>query len=276
MKKIFIFYSLIILTIFGFIYGCSEVKDDLVLAPSPDFHGEGWLSQASSNFHGKVIGADNWNLAQCKSCHGADYSGGTTGASCRTCHTSGPEACNTCHGNSEHIYPPKSISGKLLNTDPGVGAHEQHLVSDTALRNSRPVECQECHLPVSSFSDPNHILKDGKTQATLVFGDLAKKTTEGVTPDPQWDKNTQTCSGTYCHGNFKNGNQNAAPVHNNPNSVYCGTCHGNPTTGNPLPGGTHPTNQNCYLCHGGVINSNGVIINKNLHVNGVVNFSTMH
>jgi hypothetical protein len=75
---------------------------------------------------------------------------------------------------------------------------------------------------------------------------------------------------------FKNGNQDAAPVHNNPGSVYCGTCHGNPSTGNPLPGGTHPNlypnlNQ-CYLCHGGVINQNGTFKDKTRHINGIVDF----
>lgn len=275
MKKIFIFYSLIILTIFGFIYGCSEVKDDVVMAPSTSFHGDGWVNPSSANFHGKSIAAENWDLAMCKSCHGADYSGGTAKVSCNTCHQSGPESCNTCHGNDDHIYPPKSLFGNTLNTQQGVGAHDKHMTTDTLNRISAVVECAECHLPVSSFSDPNHISKDGKTAAGVMFGDLAKTVTEGVTPDPVWDKNAQTCSGSYCHGNFKNGNQTNVPNFLTPNSASCGTCHGNPTTGNPLPGGTHPQNwtlNKCYLCHGAVINSAGQIIDKSKHVNGVVNY----
>jgi predicted CxxxxCH...CXXCH cytochrome family protein len=109
--------------------------------------------------------------------------------------------------------------------------------------------------------------------AGIVFGDLAKTVTTGVTPDPQWNPQTQSCSGVYCHGTFKNGNQNNSPSFITPNSQTCGKCHGNPTTGNPLPGGAHPQNQNCYLCHGIVINQAGVIISKYRHVNGVVNFS---
>jgi predicted CxxxxCH...CXXCH cytochrome family protein len=41
-------------------------------------------------------------LADCRVCHGEDYSGGTSGKSCLNegCHTlpGGPEACGTCHG----------------------------------------------------------------------------------------------------------------------------------------------------------------------------------
>ncbi|MCE1165175.1 MAG: hypothetical protein LWX07_07215 [Bacteroidetes bacterium] len=274
MKKIFIFYSLIILTVFGFIYGCSEVKDNVVMAPTTSFHGEGWLNPASTNFHGKTIAADNWNPGMCKSCHGADYNGGTAQVSCLTCHENGPESCNTCHGNDNHIYPPKSLFGNTLNTQTGVGAHDKHMNSDTTQRFTAVVECEECHLPVSSFSDPNHIANTNST-ATLVFGNLAKTVTEGVTPNPTWDKGTQTCSGTYCHGNFKNGNTTNTANFITPNSAGCGTCHGNPTTGNPLPGGTHPqgwTLNKCYLCHGAVINSAGVIINQSRHVNGAVDF----
>jgi predicted CxxxxCH...CXXCH cytochrome family protein len=60
----------------------------------------------------------------------------------------------------------------------------------------------------------------------------------------------------------------------NPNQA-CGRCHGNPpTTGSAAS--THsgyvgqPTTS-CSTCHGTVVNSSGQIINKNLHINGVVN-----
>jgi predicted CxxxxCH...CXXCH cytochrome family protein len=162
----------------------------------------------------------------------------------------------------------------LLNTQQGVGAHEKHLTSDSTQRNSAAVECVECHTLVMSFADSNHISKDNQTFAKIVFGNLSKTVTDGVTPNPQWNRTTQSCSDVYCHGSFKNGNLNAAPVFNNPGSVYCGTCHGEPSTGNPLPGGTHPTfypnlNQ-CYLCHGGVINQNGTFKDKTRHINGIV------
>lgn len=277
MKKIFLIYSLVLVSFGVFLYGCSEVKDNLTVAPDVQTHPAGWGDPSSSDFHGKSMAALNFNIRGCKSCHGGDYSGGTSGVSCLTCHTNGPEACNTCHGNDDHIYPPKSLSGNTLNTQQGVGAHVKHLDTDSTQRNSAVVECVECHLPVTSFDDPNHISKDNQAFATIVFGDLAKTVTDGITPNPVWNKETQTCSSVYCHGMFKNGNQGTSPVFNNPSSGACGTCHGNATTGNPLPGGTHPTfypnlNQ-CYLCHGGVINQNGTFKNKSRHINGIVDFS---
>jgi len=273
MKKIFIIYSLSILTLFSFIYGCSEVKDNVTATPVAQFHQQGWLNPTSAGFHGKAIEAENWNMNSCKSCHGADFSGGTSGSSCMTCHSNGPQACNVCHGNSEHINPPKAINGNTLNTQIGVGAHVQHMLSDTTQRYSAIVKCNECHTPVTSFSDTNHIRQDGITAAKVNFGMLSKTVTD-VTPNPVWDKSTQTCSNVYCHGMFKNGNQSAAPSFIDPNSVKCGSCHGNPTTGNPLPGGTHtniyPSINQCYLCHGGVMNQNGTFKNRNRHVNGIV------
>lgn len=274
MKKIFLIYSLVLVSFVVFLYGCSEVKNDLTVAPGLQTHLTGWSDPSSANFHGKSLAESNFSLNGCKSCHGGDYSGGTSGASCLTCHTNGPESCNVCHGNDEHIYPPKAINGNTLNTQSGVGAHVKHLTSDMTQRNSAVVECVECHAPVTSFSDSNHISKDNQNIAKIVFGDLAKKVTDGVTPNPTWSRETQTCSNTYCHGTFKNGNQSAAPVFTVPNSVVCGSCHGNATTGNPLPGGTHPTfypnlNQ-CYLCHGGVMNQNGTFKDKTRHINGII------
>jgi predicted CxxxxCH...CXXCH cytochrome family protein len=273
MKKLFLTYSLIITLALSLIVGCSEVKDNVTMAPSPEFHGEGWVNPSSDGFHGKYIESANWDMNGCKSCHGGDFTGGTSGKSCYTCHENGPQACNTCHGNNDHIYPPQSLSGNTEPTQQGVGAHDIHLTSDTLQRISAQVECNECHLPVTSFSDPNHIKKDNLSKATIVFGELAKTVTTGVTPDPQFNSETQTCSGTYCHGNFKNGNQSNSPSFLAPNSQGCGTCHGNPTTGDPRPGGLHTTNPNCYLCHGVVINQQRVIVNKSKHINGVVNFS---
>ncbi|MCU0372412.1 MAG: CxxxxCH/CxxCH domain-containing protein [Ignavibacteria bacterium] len=327
MKKIILIYSIIITGFLAFLYGCSEVKDDLAVVqnsgthvegwndpasssfhsfslaasqfdysscktchggdfsggtsnsscltchPSGPSHQEGWVNPSTQLFHGKYLATSDWNLNNCKVCHGNDYSGGTSGVSCLTCHSTGPETCNLCHGNSSHIYPPLSLSGNSEPTQQGVGAHNKHLSSDSLQRISAQVDCGQCHLPVSAFSDPDHIKKDMMNKASIVFGDLAKTVTTGVTPDPQFNSSTQTCSDVYCHGAFKNGNRSNSPVFLSPNSQGCGKCHGNPTTGDPLPGGLHPQNPNCYLCHGVVINQSRQIINRQKHVNGVVNFS---
>ena len=87
MKKLSVFYLLFFLTItVSLTYvGCSEVENNLTTAPELGIHPSGWADTASSQFHGKYIYDNNaWNLTQCKSCHGGDYKGGTTGSSCLT------------------------------------------------------------------------------------------------------------------------------------------------------------------------------------------------
>jgi predicted CxxxxCH...CXXCH cytochrome family protein len=279
MNKTFykIFLASILLLFFTIVLfqGCSKESDNLVMTPSTDVaHGDGWLTPTSANFHGKIIGAKHgWNMDNCKFCHGNDYKGGNSQLSCLKCHQNSPEDCNVCHGNAQHIYPPKSLNGHLLATEQGVGAHDIHLNPDSNLRYSARVSCFECHIQISGFNDTNHIGSNPGT-AKIVFGTLAKTITAGYIPNPVWDATSQTCSNTYCHGYFKGGNTTALPMFLNPNSVVCGSCHGNPTTGDPKPVTGHQYfPDNCNYCHGIVVDSNRTIINKYRHVNGVVDYN---
>lgn len=268
--------------------GCSETEDNLVTAPEIAVHPSGWADSDSPDFHGKYI-FDNkqWNLKVCQSCHGGDYKGGTTGSSCLTCHTSsgGPQNCRLCHGgNSGHANPPKALNGETSTSYIGVGMHVYHLDST---KYSAQLECGDCHTPLESgFSSPSHIGTNPDGIADIMFGTLAKTPTviktDTLVPNPVWDRNNATCSSSYCHGNFKDGNANSMPVWTDKNSVKCGSCHGDPVTGNPnpIPNGNffHPhypeyTINICYQCHGGVINSAGVITSPEKHVNGIVNFN---
>ncbi|MBK7159324.1 MAG: hypothetical protein IPH77_12395 [Ignavibacteria bacterium] len=89
MKKInyfYILFSLLIISALGY-QGCSEIKDNLVTAPQIGIHPSGWTDTTSGSFHGKYIFNNKaWNLNECKTCHGSDYRGGNTGASCYDCH----------------------------------------------------------------------------------------------------------------------------------------------------------------------------------------------
>ncbi|MBZ0204343.1 MAG: CxxxxCH/CxxCH domain-containing protein [Ignavibacteria bacterium] len=285
-RKLLLFYgSFVLIITSGMVYqGCSELDNSVTLAPEIRTHLVGWSNPSSANFHGIYIRTNNWNLSGCKTCHGGDYSGGTSGASCLGCHngSGGPESCNLCHGNSQHIYPPKSLNNDSLETDRGVGVHDHHLNPNTNVRYSAQVRCVSCHKTVNSFSDPVHIQNTNNT-ATIFFDSLALNVLPGdtIVPNPVYDPVTNKCSNVYCHGNFKNGNRGFEPVFNNPESVVCGSCHGNATTGNPTPGTngnilpphySFMTSQTCYICHGSVINSQGQIFNQNLHLNGVINY----
>lgn len=289
MKRTLLLYSLFIFIITALLYyqGCSELHDNPVHAPEISGHGDGWIDTNSANFHGKYI-FDNklWNLTSCQTCHGVDYAGGSTGSSCITCHTSqgGPQNCRLCHGNPSHSYPPKALNGETSSSFMSIGSHDIHLSADSNLRFSARVQCSECHLPLNGFSDPNHIGPNPDGIAEINFGILSKTVLPGDTssPNPTWERNTGTCANTYCHGNFRRGNRSASPIFNQPNTVTCGSCHGDPITGNPNPGAPNNfvtphfsfwTVTECYFCHNQVMNPQGFIYNKSKHVNGEVNLN---
>lgn len=287
-----IFFTAII-SFFLFV-SCSDIREDIpISAPKIALHKDGIKNPASPNFHGKLVSNANWDMKQCQQCHAANYNGGTAESSCYNCHKTpgGPEACNTCHGdfaNTLRIAPPRALNGNILSSDRGVGAHTKHLFDN---KLGKVVSCNECHIePASGFSDPSHI--DNTPGAEIVFGYLSKLQSNvsggfnyqsslgNFVPNPGFDVSDGSCSNTYCHGYFKNGNlDNIVLFTAQSQGAACGTCHGNAATGNPLPktpsqGGSHPPSMNCQQCHGDVVennNGNYSIVNKEKHINGKLN-----
>ncbi|NUM70175.1 MAG: CxxxxCH/CxxCH domain-containing protein [Ignavibacteriaceae bacterium] len=282
MKNIKIIYLLLIPVFAGFILsGCADIKEDVTgTSPVVNVHSSGILQKGSPDFHGNLIKNKEWDMKQCQKCHASDYKGGLTGASCLKCHTGtkGPESCNTCHGdfrNASKIAPPQDTEGNTSNTARGVGAHANHLYDNLS---GNAVACNECHTVPTAVSDPGHIDKN----VHLVFGDLAMKTSNNgaIVPNPTYDKTTLECSNVYCHGTFKNGNQsNKVKWTAGTDGAKCGTCHGDATSGNPLPPSPHPQVANCSTCHwmttpGDLVTGSGaaaIIVNKTKHVNGKLN-----
>jgi len=250
-------------------HGCSEIENDLVAPESPGVHGAGWLSRSSANFHGTYIANHKWDISACKTCHAKDYTGGATGVSCYKCHHQGPEECTVCHGGNGHANPPKGLQGETSNTSIHVGAHMKHL--NDSNRISAFVECTECHTKVNSFSDTNHIGPNPDGIADINFGPLANNYLGGgVYPNPQWNRSTATCSGTYCHGYFKGGDTTNTVTWTQPGSVTCGTCHGIPPTFGHLPSYTL---ERCGECHiATMTQGQTTITHPEKHVNGVINF----
>lgn len=272
---------------------CSDLKEDVAsTAPELALHKSGIIDPTSPDFHGNIIADANWDMKQCQQCHASNYSGGTAEASCYDCHTQpgGPEACNTCHGdfaNPLRVAPPRATSGAILSSERGVGAHTKHLSENNI---GLVVECTECHTYPNSFSDPIHI--DQTPGAEIVFGDFTNLNTNvpsgfsydanlgDFIPNPSFNYEAGTCSNTYCHGYFKNGNtNNVVSFTAQSQGATCGSCHGDPNSGSPVPktpaeGGTHPPNPNCNDCHWGVFEFDGTsytIIDKNKHINGKLN-----
>jgi len=264
--------------------GCNTIN----CHPAIGVHKEGIVDPASENFHGKYIRSNNWEMRTCQPCHGEKYAGGLVSPTCNDCHTylGGPENCTTCHGSPEgNNAPPRDLNGNTSNTERGVGAHQAHLLSDGS---GRFVTCTECHNVPGGVYTPGHL--DGDNRAEIIMNNpLANTRTnddeyppfvqidpgQGVyVPNPTYNLENLSCSSTYCHGNFKNGNDQNVVVWNDPSTAQCGSCHGSGS--NPLPktqneGGNHPGSQNCSNCHGGVVDSELNIINPSKHIDGLLN-----
>jgi predicted CxxxxCH...CXXCH cytochrome family protein len=251
--------------------------------PSISVHLTGIIDPTSANFHGNYIKNNQWDMAGCQSCHAEDYSGGYVSPTCLDCHTyvGGPENCTTCHGSATSNAPPKDINGNTATTERGVGAHQIHLKGGEVGRN---LTCTECHNVPGGVYTPGHVDSElpaevlmNNPRANTITNDPSTSeydpTLATFEPNPAYNSNDLTCSNTYCHGYFKNGNTDNKPAWTDPSTSQCGSCHGDGS--NPLPkrapDGTHPSDADCYLCHGGVVDANQNIINPSKHIDGLLN-----
>jgi predicted CxxxxCH...CXXCH cytochrome family protein len=259
-------------------------------------HATNWTSASdTTDFHGKFVRkAYNWDYTKCGACHGTNLKGGGNGeVSCFKCHQSAQTdllSCNTCHGrfissssDTAGFAPPTDLNGNSSTSYVGVGAHQSHLTAKNSLAGK--LNCVSCHgsMP-NTIKDATHI--NGAVNTS--FGDLAKTVTNEattsdydkelstITPNPSF--NGTSCANSYCHGNFKNGN-NYSPswTQIDKGEAKCGTCHGDASTENPLPktssqGGTHPNVTSCNTCHSQVVDTdNKTIKDASKHINGKLN-----
>jgi predicted CxxxxCH...CXXCH cytochrome family protein len=191
--------------------------------------------------------------------------------------------CWTCHGtafmaqaNADPLAssaPPTDLQGRT--SGPAVGAHQKHLVGGSI---SGPMECAACHLvPASLAAGPHPRPATGAVTGNVTFSRLATRSLYGQpAASPRWTQ--PSCSATYCHGNFRNG-FNPVMDWTATGTAGCGTCHGLP------PAGLHPalvTGTACSACHPGYLGAVGdpvsamVVVNKALHLNGVVEVTGSH
>ncbi|MCZ7603359.1 MAG: CxxxxCH/CxxCH domain-containing protein [Melioribacteraceae bacterium] len=279
--KYIISYSILLLVGTLFFVGCAESRYDLTEPQEVSIHEDGIKNRLSDKFHGQLIREDNWNLFACAQCHGANYAGGTVGVTCLKCHSQdmGPEACNTCHGDfadPSNIAPPQGTNNETSTSDYAVGAHQVHLYGIQIAEN---VACSECHHVPNSFTAEGHIDEAG-SRAEVIFGQFADLGDSVAV----YDFESLTCQNTYCHGNFEFIAASGVPIVGNnfaPNwtindgsQAKCGTCHGELDEEGelitPQPMG-HPgsfTLTQCWNCHPRVVDAQGNIIDKTLHING--------
>lgn len=201
---------------------------------------------------------------ECSSCHGAGYSQ-TAKTVNKALHINGvldvstsAQSCTSCHGDNARApivgadpqvkaSPPLGAKGETSTSVRAVGVHQAHVNTGTF---SNPITCNECHVVPISNAHSN-----GKVD--FQFGSLAK--TGNVAPT--W--NGTTCSGSYCHGNFKGGSQ-ANPSWTTPGTLACNSCHGIPPT---TPAHANPAIA-CSTCHGPGYST--TTVNKTTHINGIV------
>ncbi|MBW2525442.1 MAG: hypothetical protein JRI23_14750 [Deltaproteobacteria bacterium] len=167
--------------------------------------------------------------------------------------------CYDCHGTAASFAPPPDTHGETDPSAVGVGAHSIHL-SGTV--NSRPVPCETCHVVPDRVGAIGHI--DGGS-AEVTFSGAA------LTSDraPAWDPATRRCVDGWCHG--PDAAMNPSPVWTAPSRgpLLCDACHGMPP---PVP---HTQVANCQSCHGATVSGlppDVVVINRDLHINGVVDY----
>ncbi|MAT40123.1 MAG: hypothetical protein CL946_11025, partial [Ectothiorhodospiraceae bacterium] len=242
--------------------------EDDELPVNPDLggvvHSDEIKIPTAEGFHGKILARSNYDFTNCQSCHGVEFDGGFTELSCNSsgCHVAadgGPKACYTCHGDfgARVAYPTTAPSHKVhLTLENGDGA---------------VVDCATCHPSADGgYDDPNHLGGSNPDGVEVMLGGLAARQTNGTVGSPAFDATAMSCANTYCHGNFTNGN-NATVTWNGTDQAACGTCHGDPATGNPLPPSPHPPVESCVGCHGQTVDANQNIIDKTLHINGELN-----
>ncbi len=278
------------------LYGCAKLQDTppVPVAPGITVHPAGWADSTSQNFHGKYISAHSWDMRPCRTCHGQNYAGGAVKSSCLACHTqdAGPENCSTCHGSINNPAPPKDLAGDTVETALGVGAHQVHLNTTDRDYSTTQIACSDCHHVPGYAYDPSHLPAQLPANV-LISSPLGNKPTSGFTPSPTFDPNTGKCSSVYCHGawRLRNNPDNPMPFmfvssdstmrgasytpqwNGGGDQAACGTCHGsiNGTDTTYVPVGHAAETLNaCYVCHTGVVDINGNIIDKSKHINGKI------
>ena len=234
---------------------------------------------------------DDGTQAACGTCHGLPpESAHPNDTDCSSCHSEviddslnfiAPDrhidgvvdlrdmACNACHGEPEENpdlptswAPPADLSGNSATTEPGVGAHQQHLAASTW---RGPVGCEDCHTVPSSVRESGHM--DDLQPAELTWSELA--TSEDAVP--AYDFTTQACVDSYCHGStIGGGGTNNEPIWTavGEGEAACGTCHSLP----PTVG--HPSQTECENCHSSVVEAGLSIICGSLHINGDVDLGS--
>ncbi|MFH1809152.1 MAG: hypothetical protein ABIJ09_10435 [Pseudomonadota bacterium] len=201
----------------------------------------------------------------CTVCHAADLSGSGAAPSCDSCHSLiDPDwrtNCVFCHGGSDNQTgaPPHDLSHNIRISDPGVGAHSEHLAQAT----HQAVACADCHLVPVDVTSAGHMFDSTPGEAEVALAGLGNG----------GDFDGTGCTTVYCHGN----GQVAGAIGDFTSFIdTCTACHAS-TTSTPTAqsgmSGDHASHLArgavCAECHAQVLDPSGSFVGPTLHVNGV-------
>jgi hypothetical protein len=150
---------------------CTEKKEPLGISTHPD----GWTTQSSSDFHGKVITSKSLSLESCQTCHGNSYEGGTSNVSCYSsgCHFIYPHPEGFANTNSVNSHDKffAEINWNLMMCQSchgadyaGMGTLDKNCLS---CHNSAggPEACNTCHGSKNNAAPPEDLEGNTKTTA---------------------------------------------------------------------------------------------------------------
>jgi predicted CxxxxCH...CXXCH cytochrome family protein len=172
-------------------------------------HPNGWEEPQSPSFHGTYLKGKQFNATECKSCHGEDFKGGSSGKSCYSCHASYP------HSIPDWVTPSSPNShGRYLKAKQWTDTECTACHGTDYAGGSVGVACFTCHdsYPHSARFQPYHT------------GYLRSK----LYPLPQ----CQTCHGqTYAGGTVVDVSCMQSGCHVDGSGTAkppeaCNTCHG--------------------------------------------------
>lgn len=227
-------------------------------------------------------------------CHGqgAPIWGTTTTAhQCQKCHGSRTQAFTNF--SAPQVAPGYGGTGtdtsmtKSAPTDPRVGAHQRHLLTNVL---SAPVKCGECHVTVTAIRSANHW---NYSTATLTFNGRA--TANGHTPSVSRSAGIMQCSNVNCHVGKHNTGATPSPFWNmtgllketaNRVDAGCTKCHAMPPSSALVPSHLGLTVNasdtmaqvatNCVGCHTNLntsaTNIGNAFQSKTLHVDGIIQY----
>lgn len=233
-------------------------------------HGDDvWVGTGGGRYHPAGYGAPSVHGVElelqrrdCRGCHGADLTGGTTGLagpSCDGCHTPGwRTSCTFCHGGGldQTGAPPRDLASSMTNTAQSFVAHRKHVAPTMMAAN----DCTTCHTKPTDVMSVDHAFDTTAAKAEVIL------TGDGRNPGATYNGNG-TCTSLYCHGNGRTTGSYTDGL----GPMTCSSCHG--SKANNLAGlsGNHKDHHAqfpCADCHQGVVATGSTVISTPaLHVN---------